>query len=141
MLGSKDQELMYQNSNLYCWQTIIKIGLVLFRLAQSICVLCKVGIKLMHNLLCNSVWLDRLKIRLNQSKLGHIVFLQNSSNLAQAHLTCRVLCFVLSIKGKTLATFQRCSICCVCESFVRSRGGCLHTYLGFPRFKIMSRTW
>ena len=26
---------------------------------------------------------------------------------------------------------------CVCESFVRSRGDCLHTYLGFPRFKIM----
>ena len=32
-------------------------------------------------------------------------------------------------------------VVCVCESFVRSRGGCLHTYLGFPRFKIMSRTW
>ena len=27
------------------------------------------------------------------------------SNLAQAHITCRVLCFVLSITGKTLATF------------------------------------
>ena len=27
------------------------------------------------------------------------------SNLAQAHMTCRVLCFALSIKGKTLATF------------------------------------
>ena len=27
------------------------------------------------------------------------------SNSAQACLTCRVLCFVLSIKGKTLATF------------------------------------
>ena len=33
------------------------------------------------------------------------------------------------------------SICCVCVSFVRSRGDCRHTYLGFPRFEIMSRTW
>ena len=30
------QELMYQNSNIYCWQTMIKTGcLVLFRVAQS----------------------------------------------------------------------------------------------------------
>ena len=29
--------------------------LVLFRLAQSICFLCKVGIELLQNLLCNSV--------------------------------------------------------------------------------------
>ena len=59
----------------------------------------------MQNLLCNSVWLDRSRIRLNQLKLGHNVFLQNSSNSAQARLTCRVLCFVLSKKGKTLAMF------------------------------------
>ena len=26
----------------------------------------------------------------------------------------------------------------MCESFVRSRGGCLHIHLAFPRFKIMS---
>ena len=90
----------------------------------------------MQNLLCNFVWLNRSRIRLNRSKLGQNVFLQNSSNLAQARLTCRVLCFVLSIKGKTLATFG-CPLCCVCESFVRSRGGCLHTYLGFSRFKTV----
>ena len=29
--------------------------LVLFKLAQSICFLCKVGIELLQNLLCNSV--------------------------------------------------------------------------------------
>ena len=34
-----------------------------------------------------------------------------------------------------------CSLYCVCESFVRSRDGCFHIHLGFPRFKIMSRTW
>ena len=72
--------------------------LVLFRLAQSICFLCKVGIELLQNLLCNSVWLDR-------SKVMQIVFSVEFSNSTQACLTCRVLCFVLSIKGKTLATF------------------------------------
>ena len=29
-----------------------------------------------------------------------------------------------------------CSLCCVCEFFVRSRGGCLHTYLGLSRTRL-----
>ena len=58
------------------------------------------------------------------------------SNSAQTHLTCRVLCFALSIKRKTLATFCGCCLCCVCESLVRSRGVCLHIYLGLSRIKI-----
>ena len=29
-----------------------------------------------------------------------------------------------------------CSLCCVCESFVRSRGGCLHTYLVLSRTRL-----
>ena len=29
-----------------------------------------------------------------------------------------------------------CSLCYVCESFVRSRGGCLHTYLGLSRTRL-----
>ena len=29
-----------------------------------------------------------------------------------------------------------CSLCCMCKSFVRSRGGCLHTYLGLPRTRL-----
>ena len=32
-------------------------------------------------------------------------FSADFSNAAQAYMTCRVLCFALSIKGKTLATF------------------------------------
>ena len=48
--------------------------LVLFRLAQSICFLCKVGIDLLQDLLCKSVWLDRSRIRLDQSKVMRIVF-------------------------------------------------------------------
>ena len=74
-------------------------------------------------------------------KLCRLFFFCRISNSAQARVTYRVLCFVLSIKGKTLAMFWKCSICCVCESFVKSRDTFLHTYLGFPRFKIMSRTW
>ena len=50
--------------------------LVLFRLAQSICFLYKVGIELLQNLLCNYVWLDRSRIRLDRSKVVQIVFLQ-----------------------------------------------------------------
>ena len=49
--------------------------LVLFRLAQSICFLCKVGIELLQNLLCNFVWLDQSRIRLDRSKVMQIVFL------------------------------------------------------------------
>ena len=63
------------------------------------------------------------------------------SNSAQAHMTCRVLCFASSIKRETLATFQRLLICCVCESLVRSRGVYLHTHLGLLRSRLMSRAW
>ena len=118
--------------------------LVLFRLVQTCskyALLCKVGIKLLQDLLCKFAWLDRSRIRLDRLKVMQIVFFCRISNSTQARLTCRVLCFVLRIQGKTLATFLCCSSCCMCESFVRSRGCCLHTYLGFSRFKIMSRTW
>ena len=56
-------------------------------------------------------------------------------------MTYRVLCFALSIKEKTLATFWRFLICCVCESLVRSRGVYLHTHLGLSRLRLMSRAW
>ena len=61
------------------------------------------------------------------------------SNSTQDRLTCRVLCFVLSIKGKTLTMFRGCSLCCVYEFFVRSRGAYLHIHLGFPVSRLMSR--
>ena len=97
----------------------------------KVCLSVKLESSVLQDLLCKSVWLDRSKIRLDRSKLVQIVFLQNFSNSTQAHLTCRVLCFALSIKGKTLATSWGYSLCCVCESLVRSRGVCLHTHLGF----------
>ena len=140
MLGSKTLGLNVLEFQFVMLANHDQNVLVLFRLAQSIFFLCKVGIKQLQDLLCKYAWLDRSRIRLDRLKVMQIVFFCRISNLAQACLTCRVLCFVLSIKRKTLSTFWRCSICCVCESFVRSRGGCLYTYLGFPRFKIMSRT-
>ena len=51
-------------------------------------------------------------------------------------MTCRVLCFTLSIKGKTLAKFYSGCLCCVYESLVRSRGVCFHIYLELSRIKI-----
>ena len=34
-----------------------------------------------------------------------------------------------------------CSLYCVCEFFVRSRGVCLHIHLVFPISRLMSRVW
>ena len=97
----------------------------------------KLESSVLQDLLCKSAWLD-------QSKVVKIFFSAEFSNLTQARLTCKVLCFALSIKGKTLATFYSGCICCLCyvyESLVRSRGICLHIYLGLSRIKIMSRAW
>ena len=69
------------------------------------------------------------------------LFFCRISNLAQVHLMCMVLCFALSIKGKTLTIFYSCCLWCVYESLVRSRGVCLHTYLGFSISRLMSRAW
>ena len=79
--------------------------LILFRLAQSMCFCVKLESSYCRNLLCKFAWLDRSRIRLDQSKLMQIVFSAEFSNSAQTRLTCMVLCFALSIKGKTLTTF------------------------------------
>ena len=102
----------------------------------------KLELSVLQDLLCKFARLDWSKIRLDWLKLVQIFFfLHNFSNSAQACLTCRVLCFDLSIKGKTLTTFYSYCLYCVCESLMRSRGVCLHIYLGLSRIKIMSRTW
>ena len=42
--------------------------------------------------------------------------------------------FCLKYKRENPSHFFRVALfCCVCESLVRSRGGCLHTYLGLSR--------
>ena len=107
----------------------------------KVCLSVKLESSVLQDLLCKSVWLDRSKIRLDRSKLVQIVFLQNFSNLAQARLTCKVLRFALIIKGKTLATFCGCSLCCVCEYLVRFRGVFLFTHLGFPISRLILRAW
>ena len=100
------------------------------------CFCVKLESSVLQDLLCKSAKLDQLKIRLDQLKLVQIVFFCRISNSAQARMTCKVLCFALSIKGKTLATFYGCCLCYVYESLVKSRGVCFHTYLGLSRIKI-----
>ena len=107
----------------------------------KVCLYVKLESSVLQDLLCKSVWLDQSKIRLNRSKLVQIVFLQIFPTQAQAHMMCRGLCFALSIKEKTIATFYSCCLCCVYESLVRSRGVCLHIYLGLSRSRLMSRAW
>ena len=43
----------------------------------KVCLYVKLELSVLHDLLCKSAWLDRLKIRLDRSKLMQIVFLQN----------------------------------------------------------------
>ena len=105
------------------------------------CFCVKLESSALQYLLCKSARLDQSKIRLNRSKLVQIVFLQIFPTQAQAHMMCRVLCFALSIKEKTIATFYSCCLCCVYESLVRSRGVCLHTYLRLSRSRLMLRAW
>ena len=71
----------------------------------KVCLCVKLKSSVLQDLLCKSTRLDRSKIRLERSKLMQIFFLQNFSTQAQARMMCKVLCFTLSIKGKTLATF------------------------------------
>ena len=106
-----------------------------FRLLK-VCLLWSWNRVIAENYCSLSTRLDRSKIRLNWSKLVQIFFYVDFSNSAQAHMTYRVLCFALSIKGKTLATFCYCCLCYVYESLVRSRSVCLHTLLRVIKIKI-----
>ena len=58
----------------------------------------------LQDLLCKFAWFNQSRIRLDRSTYAYC-FSVEFSNSAQARLTYRVLCFALSIKGKTLATF------------------------------------
>ena len=97
----------------------------------EVCLCVKLESSVLQDLLCKSAKLDWSRIRLDRSKLVKIVFSANFPTQVQAYLTCRVLCFAFSIKGKTLAMFYYCCLCCVYESLVRSSDVCFHTYLGF----------
>ena len=105
------------------------------------CFCVKLESSVLQDLLCKSARLDWSKIRLDRSKLVQIIFLQNFPTQAQARMTCKIFCFALSIKGKTLAMFYCCCLCYMYESLVRSRDVSLHTYLGLSRSRLMSKTW
>ena len=115
---------MYQNSNVYCSQTMIKTGcLALFRLAQS----CAFYVKLESS--CCRIKcafqpgsIDRSLDSIDRIS-GRIFFLLTFPTQPQLIKMCRVLCFALSIKGKPQPRFCGCFIYCVCESLVRSRSG------------------
>ena len=78
---------------------------------------------------CN-IYLSK-SVRLDRLNLVQINFLQNFPTQAKPGLTCRVLYFTSSIKGKTLTTLnlEVVDVLCV-ESLVRSKGVYLHTHLG-----------
>ena len=57
--------------------------------------------------------LDRSKIKLDRLNLVQIIFSTEFPTQPKPSLTCRVLYFTPSIKGKTLATFLRLLMCCV----------------------------
>ena len=113
--------------------------LVLFRPAQIICFLCKVGIKLLEDLLCKSGWLDQSRIRLNRSKLRQNVFFCKIFQLSLNSFDVQGFIFCLKYKRKNPSHILDYSLCCVCESSVRSRGACLHIHLGFPISRLMLR--
>ena len=114
--------------------------LVLFRLAQNMWLYVKLELRSCRIYCVNlSGSIDRELDSIDHKSCR--LFFCRISNLTQARLTCRVLCFALGVKRKTLATFWGCSLFCVCESLVRSRDVCLHTHLGFPISRLMLRAW
>ena len=76
-----------------------------FRLLK-VCLFVKLESSELQNLLSKST-------RLNRSNLVQIYFLRIFQTQPKPSLTCRVLYFTPSIKGKTLAMFQRLLMCCV----------------------------
>ena len=76
-----------------------------FRLLK-VCLFVKLELSELQDLLAKSGRLDR-------SNLVQINFLQIFSTQPKPGLTCRVLYFTPSIKGKTLATFSWLLLCCV----------------------------
>ena len=139
---------MYQNFNMYMLANHDQNIQSIFRLLK-VCVCVKLESSNCRKLLfdfCRKLLFNFCKARLieNQTQLIEArvdCFSAEFSNSTQAHMTCRVLCFASSIKGKTLAMFQQLLICCVCESLVRSRGVYLHTHLELSRSRLMSRTF
>ena len=106
--------------------------LVLFRLAQSMCLYVKLESSYCRIYFVNMLGSINRELNSIDRKSCRFFFLQNfqlSPNPFNVY------------KKKNPSHVLGDSLCCACESFVRSRCSCLHTYLRFLRFKIMSRTW
>ena len=84
---------------------------------------------------------DRSKIRLDRSNHVQIYFFAEIPIQSKPSLTCRVLYFTPSIKGKTLATFLEVFGELCVESFVRSeRFVSSNTHIELSRSRFISRT-
>ena len=64
---------MALGATLFVANTVFSLVLDLLKVCLSV----KLELSVLHDLLCKSTWLNRLKIRLDRSKLVQIVFLQN----------------------------------------------------------------
>ena len=64
---------MAVGATLFVANTVFSLVLDLLKVCLSV----KLGLSVLQDLLCKSTWLNRLKIRLDRSKLVQIVFLQN----------------------------------------------------------------
>ena len=132
MLGSKELGTNVLELHFVMLANHDQIVLVLFRLAQSMCLYVKLESSYCRIYFVNMLGSINRELNSIDRKSCRLFFLQN---------------FQLSpspfdvYKKKNPSHVLGDSLCCACESFVRSRCGCLHTYLGFLRFKIMSRTW
>ena len=136
----RNLELMYQNFNMYMLANYDQNVQSRFKLLKM-CVCIKLESSNYKKLLFNFCKARLIKNQTQSIEARADYFSAKFSNSVQAHMTCRVLCFSLSIKRKTLATLQMLLICYVCESLVRSRGVCLHTHLGLSRSRLMLRAW
>ena len=75
-----------------------------FRLLK-VCLFVKLESSNYRIYLSKSIRLDQSKIRLDQSNHMQIIFFAEFPTQPKLNLSCRVLYFTPSIKGKTLATF------------------------------------
>ena len=121
---------MYQNFNMYMLANHDQNIQSRFRLLK-VCVCIKLELSKCRKLLFNFC---KARLIENQTQLIEArvdCFSAEFSNSTQVHLTCRVLCFALGIKRKTLAVFLcYCSCClyCVCEFLVRFKR-CLPSHI------------
>ena len=101
--------------------------LVLFRLAQSMCLYVKLESSVLQDLLCKSTYLDRSRIRFDQLKLVQIVFLQNFPTQPKPIWRVGLSVLLIVYKKNPKHIFIR---------LLREKRVCLFLYLGFCTQKL-----